>query len=96
MSERNLLSAASTPNLEFDELERLAKALVGAEQVRDLQDRLTRSMLTEGLRRTAGNYTQTARLLGVRRQAIQQMVSRFALGEWAASLRQAAQRLDHN
>jgi hypothetical protein len=68
-------------------LERLGAALVGAGRIWEVQERLTRVMLMEALRRTAANYTRSARLLGVQRQAIQQMVVRFELEEWAASLR---------
>ena len=68
-------------------LERLAPALVGANRVTEVQDRLTKGMLMEALRRTSANYARAAQLLGVRRQAIQQMVVRFELSMWASSLR---------
>jgi hypothetical protein len=71
--------------LSLDALERWACSLVGTGGVCDARDRLTRGMLKEALRRTAGNYTRTAYLLGVKRQAIQQMVTRFQLAEWAES-----------
>ena len=93
MSDPGVTNAELPPTEDFEALERLAGALVGAGQVRDAQDHLTRGMLKEGLRRTAGNYTHTARLLGVRRQAVQQMVTRFGLEKWAASLRQDVRML---
>src|SRR4051812_29754979 len=68
-------------------LERLAPALVGSERVWEIQNRLAKAMLMEALRRTSGNYTRAAELLGVRRQAVQQMVARFSLDRWAAHLR---------
>jgi len=68
-------------------LERLAPALVGSEGVWEIQNRLAKGMLMEALRRTGGNYTRAAELLGVRRQAVQQMVARFDLDRWAAHLR---------
>ena len=68
-------------------LERLAPALVGSERVWEIQNRLAKGMLMEALRRTGGNYTHAAELLGVRRQAIQQMVARFGLDRWAVHLR---------
>jgi transcriptional regulator with GAF, ATPase, and Fis domain len=72
------------------ELERLALSLVGTGKVGEAQHLLTRAMLSEALKRTAGNYTRAAALLGVRRQAVQQMVTRFNLEPWARSLRAPA------
>jgi transcriptional regulator with GAF, ATPase, and Fis domain len=89
MSERDV-RGSETLALALDALERLAPTLVGAGRVWEAQERLTRGMLSEALRRTAGNYTHAAVLLGVKRQAIQQMVARFELDGCAASLRQLA------
>jgi transcriptional regulator with GAF, ATPase, and Fis domain len=71
----------------LEELERLAPLLVGAGWVLEAQERLLRGMLVEALRRTAANYTRAGRLLGVKRQAIQQMVARLGLEGWAKSVR---------
>jgi len=91
MSEEDLRATEPT-QLALDALERLASLLVGAGRVGEAQDRLTRGMLMEALRRTAGNYTHAAALLGVKRQAVQQMVARFDLDGWAEGLRRVAQR----
>ena len=72
---------------QLDELERLAPLLVGTGWILDVQERLLRAMLIEALRRTTANYTRAARLLGVKRQAIQQMVARLGLEDWAKSVR---------
>jgi hypothetical protein len=76
----------------LDWLENLAASLIGFGRVWELQERLARGMLMEALRRTGANYTQAAHLLGVKRQAIQQMVLRFDLEDWAAVLRHENQR----
>ena len=72
----------------IQDLEQLAASLVGKDWLWFTQDRVKRAMLTEALRRTAGNYTRAAELLGVKRQAVQQMVTRFELAEWASRVRQ--------
>ena len=71
----------------LDWVENIAGSLIGAGRIWELQDRLGRGMLLEALRRTGANYTRAAELLGVKRQAVQQMVLRYDLEEWAASLR---------
>jgi transcriptional regulator with GAF, ATPase, and Fis domain len=71
----------------LDWLEHMAGNLIGAGRIWELQDRLGRGMLLEALRRTGANYTRAAQLLGVKRQAVQQMVLRYDLEEWAAALR---------
>jgi DNA-binding NtrC family response regulator len=68
------------------ELEALAANLVGLNPVDRAQNRLKRAMLVEALCRTRGNYARAADLLGVRRQAIQQMVARYELRDWARTL----------
>lgn len=69
------------------ELTRLTPSLVGRGTLAQAQERLARGMLQEALRLTAANYTRTAQQLGVQRQAIQQMVTRFGLETWVARLR---------
>ena len=73
--------------LGLEALERLAPALVGVGHVWEAKDRLARAMLMEALRQTRGNFTHAARLLGVRRQAVQQMIVRFDLEAWSTTLR---------
>lgn len=69
------------------DLECLAAQLVGLSGVDLAQNRVKRAMVCEALTRTRGNFTKAADLLGVRRQAIQHMVSRYDLRGWAASIR---------
>jgi DNA-binding protein Fis len=68
-------------------LEELAASLVGRLHQFSAQEEIKRAMLREALRHARGNYTHAAALLGVKRQAIQQMVARFDLCEWAGRLR---------
>jgi transcriptional regulator with GAF, ATPase, and Fis domain len=56
-----------------------AAAFVGLSRVHDLQDAIRLAMLREALRRTDGNVTRAARLLGVQRQAVQYMLGRYQL-----------------
>jgi two-component system response regulator RegA len=57
-------------------VEGIAKAQVGARSVRDVQDVVRDVMLDQALAESGGNQSEAARLLGVSRQAVQQMVSR--------------------
>jgi DNA-binding protein Fis len=70
-----------------DDLETFAAKLVGLSGVEIAQARVKRAMLREALVRTNGNFTKTAYLLGVRRQAVQQMVVRFDLRHFANAIR---------
>lgn len=63
----------------FADLARSAQVHVGRTPVHAVQDQLRSQMLHEALRRTGWNYVNTAKLLGVTRQAVQQMVVRFGL-----------------
>lgn len=65
----------------------LAAALVGTRSLLDAQDSVKRAMVAEALMRTRGNFTRAAELLGVKRQAIQQMVDRYELRGWAHTAR---------
>jgi hypothetical protein len=85
-TEMSAIAPRGAPSV-LDELERLAHCLVGTDRVLEVQARLARGMLVEALERTAGNYTHAAKLLGVQRQAIQQMVIRHGLTAWATNLR---------
>jgi DNA-binding NtrC family response regulator len=69
-------------------LAQLAPGQVGAHPIHAVQDTLKRAMLLEALTRTRGNYVRVAELLGVTRQAVQQMVSRYDLTEIVAALRE--------
>lgn len=71
----------------------LAVQLVGSATVDCIQNGLKRAMLVEALLRTEGNYARAARLLGVRRQAIQQMVARYDLHDWAQALRRHGRKV---
>lgn len=57
-------------------VEGIAKAQVGARSVRDVQDVVRDVMLDQALAESGGNQSEAARLLGVSRQAVQQMLSR--------------------
>jgi transcriptional regulator with GAF, ATPase, and Fis domain len=90
----HLLSASSPMSGEdataLGQLQRLDESgagLLGLVCVDLAQNCLKRAMLREALRRTHGNFTKTASLLGVKRQAVQHMVSRYELREWAAGIR---------
>ena len=72
---------------QLGELDRLAAGLVGCAGVEAAINRLRRAMLCEALSRESGNYTKAALLLGVQRQAIQNMVSRYGLRRWARTVR---------
>jgi len=52
---------------------------VGQQSIHVVQDQIRYEMLREALARTNWNYTRTAKLLGVTRQAVQQMMDRFDL-----------------
>ena len=69
------------------EIEVAARALVGRVHIDLVQDRTALAMLKEALRRTDGNYTKAARLLGITRQGIQQMVARFDIRGFTQELR---------
>jgi transcriptional regulator with GAF, ATPase, and Fis domain len=69
------------------DLETLAAKLVGLNDVEHAQERLKRAMLYEALLRTEANFAKAGDLLGVTRQAIQQMVARYELRQWAQAVR---------
>jgi transcriptional regulator of acetoin/glycerol metabolism len=83
-------------NEQLGELERIVGTMVGQDGIFDVQDRLKRAMLREALVRTRGNYTHAAALLGVRRQAVQQMVQRFELSSWIMAARDLGQATGHD
>jgi DNA-binding NtrC family response regulator len=55
----------------------LAAALVGVRGIEEVVQEIRQSMLSEALTRSQGNRTHAASLLGVTRQAVQQMVGRY-------------------
>jgi len=62
-------------------------ALVGDVSVDAAQNTLKRAMLTEAITRSSGNLTKAAGLLGVKRQAVQQMLNRYEMRNWANTMR---------
>jgi transcriptional regulator of acetoin/glycerol metabolism len=68
----------------------LVYALIGRAPLDRVRDAIRHAMLTEALARTSGNVSHTARLLGVKRQAVQQMLVRYELRSWAQGLRERA------
>lgn len=72
---------------QLGELAYVAAGLVGRAGVEGAISRLRREMLCEALARTCGNYTKAALLLGVQRQAVQNMVTRYGLRQWARAVR---------
>lgn len=70
-------------------LEEVAVKLMGRSSLDAVLSAMRLAMLRAALSQTAGNLTKTADLLGVRRQAVQFMVIRYELRQWAASLRGA-------
>jgi hypothetical protein len=76
------------------EIESVAAALVGRVHIDLVQDRTALAMLKEALRRTDGNYTKAARLLGITRQGIQQMVARFDIRGFTEELRKREYPVD--
>src|SRR5687768_6101527 len=77
-------------SLQLRALDALAGELVGVVGVDVPQNRVKQAMLLEALTRTKGNLTRAAALLGVRRQAVQQMIDRYDLGDWTSAVRGAA------
>lgn len=73
-------------------LEALAARLVGHLPLDSTRNRVSRAMLLEALVRSRGNYSRAALLLGVRRQAVQQMVSRMDLRDWVTAVKLRADR----
>lgn len=62
-------------------------ALVGDVSVDAAQNTLKRAMLAEAITRSSGNLTKAADLLGVKRQAVQQMLNRYEMRTWANAMR---------
>jgi Bacterial regulatory protein, Fis family len=68
-------------------LEVLAADLVGRLPLDSTRERVCRAMVREALAQTAGNYSRAAELLGVKRQAVQQMVARHDLRSWVEAVK---------
>jgi transcriptional regulator of acetoin/glycerol metabolism len=64
-----------------------ARRQVGSVDIPDLTDVIREAMVREALEREGGNITHAADLLGITRQAVQQLIRRFDLGEWQRGLR---------
>ena len=73
-------------------VEAVAPGIVGAVPMDVAQNLLKQAMLIEALQRTSGNLSQAGRLLGVTRQAIQQMLSRYNLRVSAQRVKGSARR----
>jgi DNA-binding NtrC family response regulator len=73
-------------------LEALVAGLVGHLPLDSTRERVNRAMLQEALLRTQGNYSRAAQLLGVKRQAVQQMVSRMELQNWVDAVKRSRAR----
>jgi DNA-binding NtrC family response regulator len=74
-------------------LDTVGPVLVGIVSMDCAQNVLKQAMLKEALQRTSGNLSRAAKLLGVTRQAIQQMLDRYDLR--ATCLRKQPLRLAH-
>lgn len=64
-----------------------ARREVGRVNIVDLVDVLREAMVREALERAGGNITHASDLLGISRQAVQQLIRRFDLVEWHQGLR---------
>jgi transcriptional regulator with GAF, ATPase, and Fis domain len=60
-------------------IEALAPTLVGTMPIFVAQNTLKQAMLSAALQQADGNLSRAARLLGVTRQAIQQMLQRYEM-----------------
>jgi DNA-binding NtrC family response regulator len=56
------------------DLSQLLVASVGRQRFRDVQEQVRRTMAEQALALARGNRTEAARLLGVSRQAVQQLI----------------------
>jgi transcriptional regulator with PAS, ATPase and Fis domain len=81
------VTAQQTHPDRISSLKAIVVRLVGVAELGVANDALRLAMIREALARTRGNYTRAADLLGVRRQAVQQMVSRFELADWVRHVR---------
>ncbi|HWO14875.1 MAG TPA: helix-turn-helix domain-containing protein [Polyangiaceae bacterium] len=77
--------AAAGPRL--GQLRELLLVSVGLRPIHDLLDEVRGIMLTEALRRSGGNIARAARLLGISRQGVQQMIQRYNPEPGMAGLR---------
>jgi transcriptional regulator with GAF, ATPase, and Fis domain len=71
-------------------IETVGPALVGNITLDVAQHVLKQAMLSAALERTAGNLAHAARLLGVTRQAIQQMLTRYEMRDLPRVMRHVA------
>ena len=80
-------SESSRAAIDRDLLVAVARRQVGSVDIPDLTDAVREAMVREALEREGGNITRAADLLGVTRQAVQQLIRRFDLGQWHRDLR---------
>ncbi len=74
---------------EMELLRRVISQAVGRQPMQDFQSQVRRTMLEQALIRANGNLSRAAKMLGITRQGVQQMVSRYKLDGWLRELRQA-------
>jgi transcriptional regulator with GAF, ATPase, and Fis domain len=74
---------------EMELLRRVISQAVGRQPMQDFQSKVRRTMLEQALVRANGNLSRAAKMLGITRQGVQQMVSRYKLDGWLRELRQA-------
>lgn len=65
-----------------------ARREVGRVDIAAVVDVLREAMLREALERAGGNITHASDLLGITRQAVQQLIRRFELADWHRNLRE--------
>jgi transcriptional regulator with GAF, ATPase, and Fis domain len=70
-------------------LRRVIAQAVGRQPMQDFQSHVRRTMLEQALTRANGNLSRAAKMLGITRQGVQQMVSRYKLDGWLKELRQS-------
>ena len=75
--------------LDEDLLRRVIAQAVGRQPMQDFQSQVRRTMLEQALTRANGNLSRAAKMLGITRQGVQQMVSRYKLDGWLKELRQS-------
>lgn len=86
---RDTLYAPPMPADEMEQLRRVIAQAVGRQPMQDFQSQVRRTMLEQALTRAHGNLSRAAKMLGITRQGVQQMVARYKLDGWLRELRQS-------
>jgi len=84
--EAAVLSKWETEEAEVGLLEELTKSRVGELELIETLDLVRGAMVRESLLQSRGNISTAADILGVTRQAVQQLVHRLQLREWLREL----------